>query len=157
MRAFSAVLALSLLVATSALAEINDPAGEKAMREFVLSMPKVKAFSAATEAVTAAMKADPSLKAEAEKADNEPDQTFADLRAKLDHHPRVFAFYAKQGLSKDEAILVPLTLMGACTVAQYPQIAPKLASTVSPGQIAFCKANMAELKNYKFFSGKGED
>ena len=127
------------------------------MHDYVLTMPKVKAFSAATDAANAAMKADPSLKAEADKSDNEPDKTIADLRAKFDHHPRLYAFYARQGLSKDEAILLPLSLMGACTVAQYPQIAPKLASTVSPGQIAFCKENMAELKNYKFFSGKGED
>lgn len=137
-------------------AEMHDPAGEKAMHDYVLTMPKVKAYDAASSAAMAAMKSDPSLKAEADKSGNEPDKTFADIKAKFMHHPRLAAFYARQGLTVDDAVLVPLTLMGACTVAQYPQIAAKMADTVSPGQIAFCKQNMATLKTLKFFSGGGE-
>lgn len=156
MRAFSVALIVSCMAVTSAMAELNDPAGEKAMHDYVLTMPKVKAYDAATNAADAAMKADPSLKAELDKSDNEPDKTIADLRAKMDHHPRIFAFYAKQGLSKDDAILTPLSLMSACTVAQYPQIAAKMASSVSASQIAFCKANLPALKKMRFFAGGSE-
>ncbi|HUJ48144.1 MAG TPA: hypothetical protein VLV55_13500 [Rhizomicrobium sp.] len=144
----------SLLPAMAA--DVHDPAGEKAMHDYVLTMSKVKAYDAASSAATAALKADSSLKAEADKSSNEPDKTFADIKAKFMHHPRLMAFYAKQGLTADDAVLVPLTLMSACTVAQYPQIAAKMASTVSPGQVAFCKQNMATLKTMKFFSGGGE-
>jgi len=144
----------SLLPAKAA--EMHDPAGEKAMHDYVLTMSKVKAYDLASNAATAAMKADPSLKVEADKSSNEPDKTFADIKAKFMHHPRLMAFYAKQGLTADDAVLVPLTLMGACTVAQYPQIAAKMAGTVSPGQIAFCKQNMGTLKTMKFFGGGGE-
>jgi hypothetical protein len=76
-----------------------------------------------------------------------------DIKAKFAHYPHLYAFYAKQGLSMDDAVLVPLTLISACSVVQYPQIAVQMADTVSPGQIAFCKQNMATLKKMTFFSG----
>jgi hypothetical protein len=156
MRKISFALILSCVAVTSALAEVHDPAGEKAMHDYVLSMPKVKSFEAAIDAMTAAMKSDASLKAEADKSDTEPGKTIADIRAKFDHHPRLFAFYARQGLSKDDAILMPLALMNACSVVQYPQIAAKMASSVSSAQIAFCKTNLPTLQKMKFFSGGGE-
>jgi hypothetical protein len=134
-------------------AESKDPAGDTAMREYVLTMPKVKAYEAATEALEMATDRDPSLKDEAEKMDNEPDKTYADLKAKIAHHPRFYAFFSKQGLSMDDVVLVPLTLISACSVAQIPQIAAKMADRVSPAQVAFCKDNMATLKAMPFFNG----
>jgi hypothetical protein len=128
-------------------------ADDKALHDYMLAMPKVKAYETASENFAAASKTDASLKAEGEKASNEPEKAFADIKPKFVHHPRIYAFYAKQGLSMDDAVLIPLTLISACSVAQYPQIAAKMADTVSPGQIAFCKQNMATLKTMKFFSG----
>jgi hypothetical protein len=134
-----------------------SPADNKMLHDYVLTMPKVKAYETATENAMAAGKSDPSLKAEGERMSGEPDKTLADIRAKFAHHPRLFAFYAKQGLSMDDAMLIPLSLMGACTVAQYPQIAAKMADSVSSSQIAFCKQNMTTLKSMKFFSGGGSE
>src|SRR5262249_36515303 len=82
---FLAAAWAGLLPAMAAGAQ--DPAGEKAMHDYVLTMSKVKAYDAASSAATAAMKADSSLKAEADKSSNEPDKTFADIKAKFMHHP----------------------------------------------------------------------
>ena len=143
--------AVGLFVAGAAHAAGDITAEDnKMLHNYVLTMPKVKAYEAATENMMAAGKSDPSLQAEGERMSSEPDKTLTDVRAKFAHHPRLYAFYAKQGLSMDDAMLIPLTLMSACTVVQYPQIGAKMADSVSGSQIAFCKQNTAALKAMKF-------
>jgi sirohydrochlorin ferrochelatase len=141
------------VAATSAFAARSDPAGDKAMHDYVLTMPKVKAYGAATEALAAAIKKDAALADEAEKSSDEPDQTLEQLRAKLDRHPKLFAFYAQEGLSKDDVVLLPLTLINGVSVVEYPQLEEKMKAVVSPDQIAFCKAHLEELKKMKFLQG----
>ncbi|HEV2562133.1 MAG TPA: hypothetical protein VGT78_08310 [Rhizomicrobium sp.] len=156
-RNIALLVAAIAISATPAFArKSSDPAGDKAMHDYVLTMPKVKAYDAATNALMASAKSDPSLKAEGEAMNKEPDKTFADLKAKIAHHPHYYAFFSKQGLSVDDTVLVPITLMSACSVVQYPQIAASMADTVSPSQITFCKQNMAQLKAMKFFNGGGD-
>ena len=141
--------AFVVLIAAQAEAA-DDPAGAKALHDYTLSMDKVKRYGAAMEAWQAGGAADPSLRTEGEKMSGEPDATLADVEAKFDRHPRIYAFFAKQGLSKLDAAALPIALMDAGTVAQMPQIAPKMADRVSDSQIAFFKAHMAELKAMKF-------
>ena len=151
---FAAAAAIAVLFAVPAqAAQDNDPAGAKALHDYALSMDKVKRYDAAMESWQAASKADPALKAEGDRMSDEPDKTLADIEAKFDRHPRVYAFFARQGLSKLDAAALPLALMDAMTVAQMPQIGPKMADRVSQTQIAFCKAHMAELKAMKFLAG----
>ncbi|HEY1612924.1 MAG TPA: hypothetical protein VGF97_04410 [Rhizomicrobium sp.] len=135
----------------SAAAAADDPATDRTLHDYVLTMDKVNHFSAAMDAFDVASKSDPSLKAEGDAMSSEPDATLAQVEAKFDHHPRVFAFYAKQGLSKADAAVLPIALMDACTAVQYPQVAAKMASRIAPSQVAFCKANLATLKAMKFF------
>src|SRR5579862_5219190 len=150
----AAASSLALLLAGSAQAAKNDdPAGAKALHDYTLSMDKAKRYEAAMEAWQAAGSADPALKAEGEKMSGEPDATLAEVEAKFDRHPRVFVFFAKQGLSKLDAAALPIVLIDAGTVAQMPQIAPKMADRVSDSQVAFFKAHSAELKSLKFMSG----
>jgi len=137
-------------------AKDDDPAGAKALHDYTLSMDKVKRYEAAMESLQAAGGADPSLKTEGEKMSEEPDRTLADIEAKFDRHPRVYALYAKQGLSKLDAAALPIALMDAITVVQMPQIGPKMADRVSDAQLAFCKAHMAELKATKFMNMSGQ-
>lgn len=147
------LLAAILLPGAVMAAESKDPAGDKAMHDYVLTMPKVKAYSAGNDALAAATASDQSLMDESEKMDGEPDKTFADLKTRIAHHPRFYAFFSKQGLSTDDVVLIPVTLISACTAAQIPQAAAKLADRVSPAQITFCKDNMAALKAMSFFNG----
>jgi hypothetical protein len=130
-----------------------DPASKKIMHDYTLSLAKVKAYDAAASSLKAAEKIDPGLRADADAAAAEQTNTMNEEFAKLTHHPRVFAFFAKQGLSKEDVILVPLTLMSACMVVQYPSAAKSLSDQTSPAQVAFCKQNIGTLKTLKFFSG----
>lgn len=151
----------ALIVAATAAAHAagaSDPAGDRMLKSYVLSMDKIAKYDAASRAVTAAMKSDPGLKAEDEKMSDEPEGTVAELEAKFTRHPRLFAFYAKQGLSKDDAVLLPLALMGACTLAQTPANASKGDDeTTSASQVAFCRKNLAALKKFSFFTGGADD
>ena len=151
------VAAFAVLMAASVQAAKNDdPAGAKTLHDYALSMDKVKRYGAAMEAWQAAGATDPALKAESEKMSGEPDATLADVEAKFDRHTRVYAFFAKQGLSKLDAAVMPIALMDAVTVVQMPQIGPKMADRVSENQIAFCKAHMAELKSIPFLGMSGQ-
>ena len=142
-----------LFAATPVCAKTDDDPGYKIMHDYVLSLPKVKAYEAAFEALIAASNADPSLKADVAAASSEADPTVADTIAKMTKHPRVYAFFQQQGLSKTEASLLPLILMNACMGVQYPAILAKMGNMVAPGQVDFCKANGPALKSMKFFSG----
>lgn len=150
----ASALAIVLAVSAAQAGKTDDAAGAAALKSYTLSMDKVKRYAAAMDAMQGAGKADSSLKAEGDKMSNEPDRTLADVEAKFAHHPRLFAFFAKQGLSTHDAATLPIALMDACTVVQMPQIGPKMADRVSDSQIAFCKLHLAELKTMKFFSGE---
>jgi len=148
------IAAVAALLSSTALAAHLDAASEQTMKAYVLTLPKVKAYDAATQALMAAEAKDPTLHKEAEAAASQHTKTMADEFAKLTHHPKVLAFFQKQGLSAQDATLIPLTLMSACMVVQYPAAAKSLSDQTSPGQVAFCKQNMSSLKTLKFFQGQ---
>jgi hypothetical protein len=144
--------ALAITAAPACAKPDNDP-GYKLMHDYVLTLPKVKAYETAYGALTTAAKADAALKAEVAAASGENDQTVAATIDKMTRHPRLYAFFQKQGLSKMEATLLPLILMDACTAAQYPTMVAQLADRMTQAQADFCKANMATIKTMHFFSG----
>ena len=155
MKSILLATAAVLLLATPAFADAidNDPSVH-VMHDYVLTMPKLKAYDAAYTALNTAAKTDKSLQADIAKASAENDQTIAQTIAKMDHFPRVYAFFQKQGLTKAEASLLPLIVMDACMVAQYPTAQATMTKEVAPGQAVFCKTNMAAIKGMHFFSGK---
>jgi hypothetical protein len=145
---FACVLGLCgalMLAATSVSAGDLSPADAAIMRNYTLSMDKIRKYQSAMEAFNKAAAADPSLKTEAEKSGEEHDPTLAATEAKMMRHPRLMAFFTKQGLNANDVAVLPLVLMSASVAAQYPVSAPKLAPETSPAQIAFCKAHQAEL------------
>jgi hypothetical protein len=145
------VLLLAFLLATPTAAFAAD-AGDTAIHDYVLSMDKVRAYDAGALALAAATQSDSALRVERAKMNREPDGTYADLLAKMDNHPRVYAFFQKQGLSKADAALIPLTLLSACSIAGEPQLATGMTSTVSAQQVDFCKTNQSELQGSPILS-----
>jgi len=149
------IFAVILLVATPALAAQHAPdPDEHILRDYVLTMTKLKAYDTAYTSLTTAAKTDKSLQADVEAASSEASPTIASTIARMDHHPRVYAFFQKQGLSKTEAALLPLILLDACTAVQYPQILKSMPGMIGPAQIDFCKANQATIKTMKVFAGQ---
>jgi hypothetical protein len=147
------VVAALVLAATPAWAKVASDPGDKLLHDYVLSMPKLQAFDRAYKALVVAAQSDPALKADSAAMSAEQDPTVADTIAKMDHHPRIYGFFQKQGLSKTEAALMPIVLMNACMAVQYPAIAKQMADTIAPAQIDFCKANAAGIKSLGFFAG----
>jgi hypothetical protein len=147
------VLAAALWIAAAPAMADNDP-GLKILHDMALTLPKVKAYDAAYQALTAAASTDAKFKAEVTAAANENDADVAALIGKMTRHPRIYGFFKKQGLSKPEAALLPLVLMDACTATQYPTMVAQLADRMSQAQVDFCKANMAELQTVTFLRGQ---
>jgi hypothetical protein len=140
---------LTLCCVTSAYAG-EDPEGDKIMHAYVLTMPKVQAYDAATVALYDAEQKDSALKAESAAMSREPSDTVAQLRDKMDRHPRIFSFFQSRGLTRDDAALLPFALLDACSAAQAPK--PDPDPSISPQQISFCKDNQAQLQQLKMFS-----
>jgi hypothetical protein len=154
MKALAVAAAALALFAAPALAKDAPDPNDHLLRDTVLTMPKLKAYEAAYTALTTAAKGDKSLAADIAAASAEHDPTIADTIAKMDHHPRVYAFFQKQGIGKQDAALVPIVVMEACTAVQYPEVIKGMADTLSPAQVDFCKANGTAIKALHVFNGQ---
>ena len=135
------VLLFGLVAVPLAPAAAAD-ADEIAVRNYVLSLDKVNRYIAATEALAKAVESDPALAAEQEAAEQEPGDTIAELRATVVRHPKLLAFFRQQGLSVDDAILLPFAIVNAMIVAETG-IA---IAEVNPAHVAFVKQNKALLE-----------
>ncbi|MGA9794800.1 MAG: hypothetical protein WBQ17_04605 [Rhizomicrobium sp.] len=144
----------ALFVVASGAAQAGgdlSPADNKALHDYTLSMDKIRAMQAAQVELKQLVKSDPALSKLADDTDDSANLT--QLEAKLNSMPKLAAVYRKHGLTAADAILMPLTLMGASVAVQYPSAAAKLAAQTSPAQIAFVKAHAAELKKMTWLSG----
>src|SRR6202012_3412944 len=140
-----------------AKADDISAADKKVLLTYTLTMPKVKAYEASTIALRAAEAKDPSLKADYAAASSEQTKNMNAEFAKMDHHPRVFAFFAKNGLTKQDVILIPLTIMDGCMVVQYPSAGTGLSDQTSPAQVSFCKTNQPALHAMTVMKGGGDE
>jgi hypothetical protein len=134
---FSTVIALG---ASSALAASAD---DVALRSYVLTMDKVNRYVTAALALEKAKEADPSLEQEEEAAENEPSETLSDMRALVAKHPRLYRFFQQQGLTIDDSLLIPLTVVNA-TIAI--ETGTPLTDTVSQAQINFVRQNREAIE-----------
>jgi hypothetical protein len=139
----AAALALTLAVGAHAASDGPSEADRQTLRTYNLTMDKLRHFGAADKALYAASGRDPDLKAElARMADEEPQESLADLQAKLARHPKVEAFYRKEGLSDREAVVIPLATMEAMGAVET-----KGPSDATPAQIDFVRAHEAEIRD----------
>lgn len=141
-----------LLVAVPAAAE--DPPdfpGAHIVHDYVLTMDKISAYERGYDALHAAIAADLDLKREFDAWHAEKDPQIADTVAKMAHHPRIFAFFEKEGLSAQEAALLPIVVKGGCAGLHDPAILAKFSVVISPDHVEFCRANEAVLTTLDFF------
>lgn len=147
--------ALLALAPTIALAADNlSPADLKKLHDYTLSMDKIMAMQAVMNDIKGAH--DPSLQKQA-SAIGDSSQSLGEMEAKLKGNAKLWAFYAKHGLSPDDAVVMPFVIMSAGVAAQYPQAAGKLADQTLPAQIAFFKAHQAELNKLSWINPPDND
>jgi len=130
-------------------------ADRQVLQTYKLSMDKLRHFAAGDKALYADAARDPALKAEiAKMADEEPQKSLGDLQAKLQRHPRVAAYYTKEGITAQEAVVIPLATMEAMGAVET-----KGAGDASPDQIEFVKQHKAEIQTLldQWFKEDGED
>jgi hypothetical protein len=133
---------VAILVALAPLpsaAQSGFSAADNAVfKAYVLDAAKVNRFIAGLTALAMAKQMDDAIAEEYEQMDSEDGTTLAQLRAKLTRHPRIFAFFQRQNLTADDAIIIPLVI----TFAGVAMAAPgQMADAVSPGQVNFVRSN----------------
>ena len=87
-----------------------------------------------------AKQSDDALAEDFERMDNEAGESLAQLKARLTRHPRIFAFFQRQNLTPDDAILIPLIMTFAGVAIAAPG---QMADAVSPAQVNFVRSNAA--------------
>jgi hypothetical protein len=130
------------------------PAEQAAVRSYVPTAAKLKAFTDATAAAVAAAEQDPALAAVLGKGketfqcrvdDNETRMSFAGAQAMMTKYPRLGGIYAAQGISaRDLVIWGDLAVLFA--FASQPQFAAAAAGELSPAQQAFVRDNKAGIE-----------
>lgn len=136
--------ALAGLAATAAAQPAGgpSPADRAKLEAYKLTIEKVRHYGAADKALYGDAGRDPALKAEVQKmSDEEPQASLADLEAKLVRHPKVDAYYKKEGLTDEEAVVIPLVTMAAMGALQT-----RAPTGATPEQVQFAKAHQAELQ-----------
>ena len=84
-------------------------ADNAAFKAYVLDAGKVNRFIAGLSALAMAKQSDDAIAEDYERMDNEDGTSLAQLKARLTRYPRIFAFFQRQNLTPDDAILIPLS------------------------------------------------
>jgi len=115
-------------------------ADNAAFKAYVLDAAKVNRFIAGLSALAIAKQSDDAIAEDFERMDNEDGDSLAQLKARLTRHPRIFAFFQRQNLTPDDAILIPLVMTFAGVAIAAPG---QMADAVSPAQVNFVRSNAA--------------
>lgn len=137
-------------VTTSPVQPQKTPAGptpdEKAIHDYVLTVDKAEKYAAFMKKFQAAAP-DPAVAAEMQKIQdvNAYNVEKADMMAKS---PKLSALFAGSGITPRDFVLLPLTIMSAAVVAQYPQQGSTRMPYVTPQQVQFYKDHKGDLQKW---------
>jgi len=132
-----AVVMAAMTEPTSAQSGFS-PADNTAFKAYVLDAGKVNRFITGLSALAMAKQSDDAVAEDFERMDNEDGDSLAQLKARLTRHPRIFAFFQRQNLTTDDAILIPLVMTFAGIAIAAPG---QMADAVNPAQMAFVRSN----------------
>jgi hypothetical protein len=135
-------LCIALLVALAPVPSSAQsgflPAENAVLKAYVLDAGKVNRFIAGLNALAMAKQTDDAIAEEYEQMDSEDGASIAQMKARLTRHPRIFAFFQRQNLTPDDAILIPLVITFAGVAIAAPG---QMADAVSPAQVTFVRSN----------------
>jgi hypothetical protein len=133
------------LQAQTVAAEIDQEKAE--LRQYRLTMPKIRQMAAATLAFAKEIERDPALARQIkENPDPEP-RTLADLVAQIDRQPRLAAAIKDAGLTSREYATLTLCYYPAMFAysAKKSGAIKELPKDILPENVALIEANEAEL------------
>ena len=133
-------LAVAILVAFAApLGHAQSSAAEKAqLKAYVLDAGKVNRYIAALNALAMAKGSDPAIGREYLQMETESTGTLANMKASASRHPRIMGFFQRQGLTADDAVMIPMVITMVSVAETVPS---QMTDIVSPAQMNFVNAN----------------
>ncbi len=149
------------LSALSALAQSKtESAGEKAdeaaIHDFILTMPKLQTYAAASHEFASARK-DPELAAEAKKLDMDDKSSMLEKAAAIEAEcPHVSAWIKQHGMTVQEFVLIPVTLITASLGEASIERGGKAADFVNPANVQFVKTHKAEIEKLDIKADESE-
>ena len=131
---------MAAIPAPSAAQSGFSAADNAAFKAYVLDAGKVNRFIAGLSALAMAKQTDDAIAEEYESMTSEDSSSLAQYRARLARHPRLFAFFQRQNLTVDDAVLISLVITFAGVEIAVPG---QMADAVSPAQVNFVRSNAA--------------
>ena len=137
-----AVMCAGLTVAAPARAQTpKTPSEGQDLFNYPLTLPRANQLISAVEAMTKYLVALPNVQ---ERLLDSMKMTAAERRVQLETDPKAMAILKANGLTAQDYLVGVPALRMALMAAQGPADAPNLA--VSPANLAFGRANLAQLK-----------
>jgi hypothetical protein len=152
-----AVVALVAFV-SGAQAQLSNftPAEKAQLKNYVLDTGKVTRYITALNALAMAKRSDPQIAREYDQMENEAaTNRLADMRSAYGRHPRIFAFFQRQNLTVDDAVVLPLAVVMAGFATTMP--GGQMADTISPAQLDFVRANGPLMERFEQATSALED
>jgi hypothetical protein len=143
-------VAIALASSGSTVQPQKSPAGptpdEKAIHDYVLTVDKVEKYASFMKRIQTGG-ADPAVAAEMQKIRdmNVYNVEKADMMAKS---PKLASLFTGSGITPRDFVLLPLTIMSAAVVAQYPEQGATKMAYVTPQQVQFYKDHKADLEKW---------
>jgi len=135
---FAVAILVALAPLPSAAQSGFSAAENAALKAYVLDAGKVNRFIAGLNALAMAKQTDDAIAEEYEQMDSEDGTSIAQMKGRLTRHPRIFAFFQRQNLTPDDAIIIPLVITFAGIAVAAPG---QMADAVSPAQVNFVRSN----------------
>ena len=149
-RGFATGLVLLALAATAGAQKkatsAAEQADETAIRDYVLTMPKVQAYAAASKEMAAARK-DPALAAEAKRLEADDKASMLEKVRMIETScPHIDAWIRQHGMTPREFLLTPMTLMTVGFAELAKQQGGKVPDFISPANLQFYEQHKAEIE-----------
>jgi hypothetical protein len=120
-------------------------ADEMAIRDYVLTMDKVKAYAAVAQKAGATAQADPALAAEMKKVEA-ADVSNTQKVAMMEKSPHVAAFFKSAGITPHDFVFTPMTILTASLGIAAQDAKKQPPSYITPANMKFVRDHREELE-----------
>jgi len=133
-------------------AELAD---EAAIRDYVLTMPKIEAYAAAQKEYEAGAK-DPALAAEGKRLEADEKASMLEKVKMIETScPHMNAWILQHGMTPREFLLTPMTLMTVGIADYAKQKGGKVPDFISAANLQFYEQHKADIQKLGLSSGDG--
>ncbi len=155
------LLLLSTLFAGCLIANAQkshaDPRDEAALHDYVLTMPRVQAYAAASKAAQTEGLDEKSMAAECGKLDDDKMALVDKIQYVETSCPKMNAWIKQHGLTAKEFMLIPMSLITAGFAQVAVDAGGKPPTFINAANLQFLKDHKAELQKLDILGGEGEN